>query len=220
MSRLLAIGDIHGCSTALESLLTSVGIQDDDTIVTLGDYVDRGPDSRGVIDSLLSLQNRCRLIALRGNHDQMMLAARSDAQVRSEWLQVGGRATIASYGTLDTVPAAHWDFLERQCVDVWETDTHFFVHGNAYPDVPILEQPRHVLYWERFDRVQPHASGKIMICGHTSQKGGLPNNQGFAVCIDTWAHAGMWLTCMDVETNWIWQADIDGETRQFPLAGP
>lgn len=219
MTRVLAIGDIHGCSTALDSLLTVIGVREDDTIITLGDYVDRGPDSQGVINRLLSLQNRCHLVALRGNHDQMMLDARNDAQARSEWLQVGGKATIASYATLDAVPAAHWDFLENQCVDVWENDTHFFVHGNAYPNIPILEQPRYVLYWERFDRAKPHESGKIMICGHTSQKDGLPNNQGFAVCIDTWVHAGMWLTCMDVGTNWIWQADIDGEPRQFPLDG-
>jgi serine/threonine protein phosphatase 1 len=156
-------------------------------------------------------------VTLRGNHDQMMLSARNDTQARSEWLRVGGRATIASYGSLDTVPQSHWEFLEHQCIDVCETDTHFFVHGNAYPDIPILEQPQYVLYWERFDSAQPHESGKIMICGHTSQKNGLPNNKGFAVCIDTWAYAGMWLTCMDVKANWIWQADIDGQTRQFPL---
>lgn len=216
--RLLAIGDIHGCVDVLDTLLADIGLRPDDTLVTLGDYVDRGPDSRGVLDRLLALRERCHLVALRGNHDQMMLDARQDIRARFEWLQVGGDKTLASYGgKLSAIPAAHWDFLERQCVDVWETDTHFFVHGNVYPDVPLSEQPRSVLYWERFDRARPHQSGKIMVCGHTSQKNGLPRNLGYAVCIDTWP-VGAWLSCLDVASGVVRQADHDGDRRQWQIA--
>ena len=201
----------------LDTLLDEVMLRSDDTLVTLGDYVDRGPDSRGVLDRLLALREVCRLVPLRGNHDQMMLDARHDARARSEWLQIGGDKTLASYGSMAAVPAAHWDFLERQCVDLWETDTHFFVHGNAYPDVPLWEQPRSVLLWERFDRTRPHQSGKTMICGHTSQKDGLPLNRGYAVCIDTWP-VGAWLSCLDVGSGVVWQADFEGARRRLQIA--
>lgn len=216
--RTLAIGDIHGCAGALDALLDEVKLQPDDTLVTLGDYVGRGPDSRGVLDRLLALRGRCRLVCLRGNHDQMMLDARRDPRARAEWLQVGGAETLDSYGgSLAAVPAAHWDFLKSRCVDCWETETHFFVHGNASPNVPLAKQPRSVLYWERFDRARPHQSGKIMVCGHTSQKDGLPRNLGYAVCIDTWP-LGAWLSCLDVGSGIVWQADFDGDRRQWQIA--
>lgn len=216
--RTLAIGDIHGCLEPLDALLADIDIQPEDTLVTLGDYADRGPDSRGVLDRLLALRDQCHLVSLRGNHDQMMLDARQDARARFEWLQVGGDKTLASYGgSLRSVPSAHWDFLANQCVDLWETDTHFFVHGNVYPDASLWEQPRSVLYWERFDRTQPHQSGKIMICGHTSQKDGLPCNRGYAICIDTWP-LGAWLSCLDVGSGVVWQADFEGARRQLQIA--
>lgn len=71
--RILAIGDIHGCSIALDSLLAAVVPQPEDKIITLGDYVDRGPDTKGVIDRLIALHATGQLIPLRGNHEQIML---------------------------------------------------------------------------------------------------------------------------------------------------
>jgi serine/threonine protein phosphatase 1 len=217
--RVLAIGDIHGCSQALTTLLTAVDPQPEDLIVTLGDYVDRGPNSAAVIERLLKLQRTGRLVALRGNHDQMMLDARDGWELESEWLACGGRETLASYarwggaGTLDDVPASHWDFLERICVDWYETPTHFFVHANAYPDLPLDEQPIYMLYWERLEAASPHISGKIMVCGHTKQRSGVPLNLGHAVCIDTGVYDGGWLTCLDVDRGFIWQADQSGRVQ-------
>jgi hypothetical protein len=72
-SRTIAIGVIHGCSAALDALLEAIGPRPDDIIVTLGDYINRGPDSRGVLDRLIDLIRRCRLVPLLGNHDQMLL---------------------------------------------------------------------------------------------------------------------------------------------------
>src|SRR4051794_24858439 len=99
--RTLAIGDIHGCLTALDTLLLAVRPQPDDLIVTLGDYVDRGPDSRRVVDRLLHLPPLCQLVALRGNHDQMMLDARAGAEPLRDWLGCGGRETLRSYAPAD-----------------------------------------------------------------------------------------------------------------------
>src|SRR6266478_1473594 len=97
--RTLAIGDIHGCLQALDRILEMVRPQPDDVVVVLGDYADRGPDSRGVIDRLLELRGHCRLVTLRGNHDQMMLDARSGYETQREWLLCGGSKTLASYAS-------------------------------------------------------------------------------------------------------------------------
>lgn len=216
--RTLAIGDIHGCLTALETLLDFAEVSDDDLLITLGDYVDRGPDSRGVLDFLISLWWQEKLVAIRGNHDLMMCDARDKHSSFHVWLALGGEATLHSYGgNFDGVPQQHWDFLEHGLVNYYESKTHIFVHAGLWPDVPLDEQPEFVLLFERFHSPPPHESGKIMICGHTNQKSGLPKNKGHAVCIDTRAYGGGWLSCLDVENGHIWQANQKGETRELWL---
>ena len=154
-----------------------------------------------------------------GNHEQMMLSARDDGgQAAREWQVYGGRETLDSYdGGLAQVPESHWLFIESG-LGYWETPTHIFVHGGLYPDVALVDQPRHQLLWGRFDQAQPHISGKIMVCGHTSQKNGRPANKGFAYCIDTYAHGGQWLSCLDIDTGIVHQFDIDGEYREVNIA--
>jgi serine/threonine protein phosphatase 1 len=217
--RILAVGDIHGCSKAFDRLLEVVAPTREDLIVTLGDYVDRGPDSFGVLERLLSLRRSFRLVPLKGNHEQMMLDARLGYGPLSDWLSSGGRQTLASYSVLgdggklvDVLPE-HWDFLETGLVAWYETDSHFFVHANAYPNLPLCEQPDSMLFWEFFDDPEPHRTGKIMVCGHTSQKSGVPRNLGHAICIDTWAYADGWLTCLDVTSGRVWQTRQSGEQR-------
>jgi serine/threonine protein phosphatase 1 len=217
--RTLAIGDIHGCLRALDGIMDMVHPQPDDLVVALGDYVDRGPDSRGVIDRLLELRGRCRLVTLRGNHDQMMLDAQSSYETLREWLLCGGNKALASYagpgepGGLDDVPDHHWQFLD-ETQPFFETETHFFVHGNVYPEMPLDEQPEYMLYWEKLERgAAAHYSGKVMICGHTAQKSGIPLDLGHAVCIDTCVYGPGWLTCLDVRSGQLWQARQTGETR-------
>ena len=193
--------------------------QPNDLVITLGDYVDRGPDSKGALDRLIDLQRRCRHIALKGNHDLMMLNARGNLAEFEEWLRCGGKQTLQSYRVepswsifADAVPAMHWQFLEA-CVAYHEADTHFFVHANTYADIPLAEQPDYMLFWERLSsQSAPHVSGKIMICGHTQQRSGMPLNLGHAICIDTWAYGDGWLTCHDVETGMYWRANQRGET--------
>lgn len=217
--RHLAIGDVHGCFTALKTLAAFVPFEADDVLITLGDYVDRGPDSCGVLDWLIDRQQRGTLVALRGNHELMMLAAREEEEgALSCWLEVGGDATLASYspfgdrGRFADVPDAHWQFME-QARPYHETETHFFVHANAYPDCPLADQPDFMLYWESFEYPPPHESGKIMVCGHTPQKTGRPRSIGHAVCIDTWVFGKGWLTALDVATGRYWQANQKGEAR-------
>jgi serine/threonine protein phosphatase 1 len=227
--RTLAIGDIHGCLRALTTLLDAVAPAADDRLIVLGDYVDRGPDSCAVLDLLIDLRVRGRLTAaLLGNHEQMMREARESRDACRMWLACGGRAAIASYpgvhldpSDLSMIPEAHWEFIERCCVDYYETSTHFFVHGNAFYDIPLDEQPWEMLRWEMFQLPLPHVSGKVMVCGHTKQCNGLPHNVGHGVCIDTGVYDEKgWLTCLEVETGRIWQANQAGERRTGQLGEP
>jgi hypothetical protein len=115
-TRTIAIGDIHGCSAALDALLDTIRPRPKDTIVTLGDYINRGPDSRGVLDRLIELSHQCRLIPLLGNHDQMLLEARSGRHPTT-WIGMGGLATLDPYGPgrdLDLIPDEHFEFLEAE----------------------------------------------------------------------------------------------------------
>jgi len=218
MGRYLAIGDIHGCITALGALVDTVGLRDDDTVVTLGDYVDRGPDARGVVDLIIDLGRKHNLVALRGNHEIMMLDAREKDSWLRPWLSYGGEATLESYGgSFDGVPEAHFDFLENELVAYHECDTHFFVHANAESHRELEDQSDAALYWRKFGNPDRHCSGKIMVCGHTPQQSGIPLNNGNAVCIDTLAHGGGWLTCLDVGSGAVWQANEAGETRKMEL---
>lgn len=217
--RSLAVGDIHGCIRALTTLAAFVPFQREDLVITLGDYVNRGPDTCAVLDWLINYRKQGQLITLRGNHEIMMLQARDTDKAFNRWIESGGDATLRSYspfgdaGRLVDVPESHWQLLEEQTIGWYETDRHFFVHANAYPECPLGDQPDFMLYWESFNDPPPHESGKVMVCGHTSQKSGLPLSVGHAICIDTWACGNGWLTCLDIDSGRYWQANQRGETR-------
>lgn len=217
--RTLAIGDIHGCSTAFEILLETVQLQPEDRLITLGDYVDKGPNTRGVLDRLIALECSHQLIPLKGNHEIKMLEARHSPTDKAFWLNFGGEETLASYpkqghkNPLAKIPDAHWDFIENHCLNWWETDAHIFVHANLDPHLPLNQQSDHDLFWQKFGDRLPHYSGKTMICGHTSQKTGKPINLGHRICIDTWACGKGWLTCLDVHSGQVWQTNQKGQVR-------
>jgi serine/threonine protein phosphatase 1 len=224
VARHLAIGDIHGCSRALTVLIDHVGLRSDDTIVTLGDYVDRGPGSAAVLDFIIDLSERHNLVPLRGNHEIMMLDSREKQSWFHAWLNYGGDATLISYtgsnvdaGAFDSIPDAHIDFLENKLLPYYECDSHFFVHANADEKLALEEQKDATLYWQRYGDPGPHCSNKIMVCGHTIQKSGVPATNGDSICIDTWAYGDGWLSCLDVGSGDIWQANEEGETRRFTL---
>src|SRR6476646_6510 len=97
MARMLAIGDVHGCLTALDTLLGFVQPTPDDQLVFLGDYVDRGPDSKGVLNRLIELQRTGSAVFLRGNHEIMMLGARNGRDDFRFWFACGGAEALESY---------------------------------------------------------------------------------------------------------------------------
>ena len=212
--RLFAIGDIHGCYSALLALDVELKFDAQDVVVVLGDYVDRGPDSRLVIDHLMSLDQRTTLIPLLGNHEIMMLNARHDERAFADWNDAGGHVTLDSYKaqTMAGVPARHWNFLES-CRRFHETEQDFFVHANARPDLALALQADDMLFWETFGNPSSHVSGRRMICGHTQQRSGKPLNVGHAVCIDTCAYGGGWLTCLEVHSGAYWQANQSSQVR-------
>jgi serine/threonine protein phosphatase 1 len=217
MGRTIAIGDIHGCLAALESLLAAIRPGPEDTIVTLGDYVDRGPDASGVIERLLGLGRQCRLIPLLGNHDEMLLNIRDGrAELYFDWLLFGGNATLASYGTMKTedVPPAHVDFL-RGCRLIHESQRYFYAHGNYRAELPLDAQPAETLLWDSLKtRVPaPHSSGKTAIVGHASQKTGEILDLGHVKCIDTWCYGDGWLTALEVDSGQVWQAKKSGRMK-------
>jgi serine/threonine protein phosphatase 1 len=220
--RVLAIGDIHGCLGPLDDLLAWVKPEPDDVLITLGDYVDRGPDTRGVLDRLIQLKRTRPVICLRGNHEIMMLAAlHGSSSDRKMWLSVGGVQALGSYGSgmgksgaLENVPLEHWHFLENELVDYYESEMFIFVHAGVYADTPLDEQPDNMLFWEFLPDAMRHYSKKTVICGHTSQKSGEPKVVPGAVCIDTYAHGGGWLTCLEAISGRYWQVNMLGRKRE------
>jgi serine/threonine protein phosphatase 1 len=217
MGRTIAIGDIHGCSAALAALIEAIQPTPGDTIIPLGDYVDRGIDSKGVLDQLIALSTRCQLIPILGNHDEMMLHARDGRSDFQFWLNCGGDAALDSYGAssrLDLIPSSHFRFLES-CRNYVETDTHIFLHANYRPDVPLGQTDDHTLRWlslRDYTPVERHCSGKAVVVGHTPQKDVL--NLGHLICLDTGCCHGGWLTALDVRSGRMWQVNERGELRQ------
>jgi serine/threonine protein phosphatase 1 len=221
--RTLAIGDIHGCYTALDALLTEVRPSAEDQLVFLGDYIDRGFDSRAVIDLLIELQASTSTVFLRGNHEVMILDAREDPLKAHLWQSYGGFDTILSYDAEErqdwaaAIPKSHWKFIENTA-RYFEAPNNIFVHACLDCDLDMEEQPDWLLFWEFFERIQKHKTGKRIICGHTPQRSGQVKDVGFAACVDTAAVYGGWLTCLDVTSGKFWQANKDGKTRNGSLA--
>lgn len=217
MGRVIAIGDIHGCSAAFDAVLDAVNLRPDDLLVPLGDYVDRGPDSRGVIERLIRLGDvgPCPVMPIIGNHELMMLTASHGERDLQMWLDAGGRATLESYGahSVGELPDEHLAFIHR-CRPWFETDTHIFVHANYDPGTPLERQTPFTLHWLSLRDKAPdkrHVSGKTVVVGHTPQPEVL--DLGYLIDLDTGCCKGGWLTGMDVTTGRIWQADADGNMR-------
>ena len=211
--RTLAIGDIHGCDVALETLLSNVGPVADDTVVVLGDVVDRGPDSKRVIDLLLELEKACNFKLIMGNHEEMMLDAYHRGDWMEDWLRFGGRETLDSYGNdFEEVPPEHLEFLSAG-LPFWDTPTEIYVHANLDPFSPLRTQLPEWLRWERLRGTElPHSSGRPVICGHTVQPSGMPLVFDGWVCIDTWAYGKGRLSCLDVSSGMLYQSNQAGDS--------
>lgn len=206
--RTIAIGDIHGCSFALSRLICVLDLDASDTVVTLGDYVNRGPDSRGVIDRLIQLRSECDLVPLLGNHDQLLL------HNRSTHAEIDGLPVIDPVSGQERFSAEHFAFLET-CRMFYENETHLFAHANYDAAAPLASQDPYLLMWLHLDAQIPqrHMTGKTAIVGHSSQRSGDILDLSHLVCIDTYCHGGGWLTAFDSSTGRVWQVDRDGQLR-------
>jgi hypothetical protein len=149
--------------------------------------VDRGIDSKGVLDMLIELSKWSRVVPILGNHDEMMLKSRANQSVFRNWMEIGRITALDSYGDtgrIRHIPRGQFRFLES-CVPYFESGTHNFTHANYDPTVPFDQQTEAMLRWRLlWDHVLgPHCSGKTVVVGHTPQDEVL--NLGYLVCIDT-----------------------------------
>jgi len=199
-----AVGDIHGCLDRLEMLLDE--IQPDlekDVLLFVGDYIDRGPASRGVVDYVLRLQQkypREHVVCLKGNHEAMFLDFLQGRE-RELFLFNGGLGTLRDYWGDNwdrkkelILPPEHARFY-RELRAYYETPDYIFVHGGLKPGVPLPEQQEEDLLWIRGEFITSMEDfGRLVIFGHTPFKSPLvmPNKIG----IDTGAVYGNFLTCL------------------------
>lgn len=207
--RLLAVGDIHGCLDQLSTLMAKVAPVSGDRVVFLGDYVDRGPASAGVIDYLIEFSRTFpETVFLRGNHEQMFTEY-LDGHDPTAFLMNGGLKTLDSYQSCGQwpIPSTHRTFLETLC-NYYETEDYLFVHAGLRPGIPLTEQDSSDLLWIRWDFISSNYEwGKTVVYGHTPLK--EPFLSKTRLGLDTGCVYGRQLTCCDVLTRQIWQTPVD-----------
>lgn len=217
-----AIGDIHGCRTALVTLIEHLPLTAEDTLVFLGDYVDRGPDTKGVLECIENYSGPAELVTLRGNHEVMMLDARTDTERFFSWQHFGGEETLYSYGYRDglnwqaCIPDSHWSFLENTR-PYYATETQIFVHASVTPKKALEEQEARALYWKKVSKPKAYSPKHLVICGHTTQYAGDIADFGHTVFIDTYAYGDQWLTGINADTLEYWQANELGDVENGSL---
>lgn len=177
MSMTYVIPDIHGRYDLLCDGLAEIAARPHGkggVVVTIGDYVDKGPQSKAVVDRLLSgVGEGFRLIALKGNHDAMMVEALRDPSKMAAWIGKGGDAALASYGgDPAAVPRTHIDWLDR--LRLTYVDAHrLYVHAGVDPEVPLDRQSEHTLLWKRYPKGFPGGFGKFhVVHGHDNYRDG------------------------------------------------
>jgi serine/threonine protein phosphatase 1 len=214
--RIYAIGDIHGRLDLLERAIAAIRRDVEDhgpaaLIVTLGDYIDRGPQSRGVLDRLIENPFPASYVALKGNHETLLDIFLAEPTSGPFWLQQGGLQTLQSYGIRlkglmaanfreardqlqAALPAAHVNFLHSLKTSL-SHGKYFFCHAGVRPGVPLEGQSEDDLLWIRDEFLSSSADfGKIIVHGHTPvpEPEVRPNRIG----IDTGAFATGRLTCV------------------------
>jgi len=235
---LYAIGDIHGQITMLDALLEQIHAEgfdhDRDTLLFLGDYIDRGENSCAVVDRLLKV--RCDYpdtIFLRGNHEQMLLDARDSGppklastgasvifnDITLLWFQNGGIEALSSYGSIENplewwslIPDTHWDFYQATRME-YITPHYHFVHAGLLPPGKSWEGQAYGLdprLWirEPFLSSRHHFDNRFVVFGHTPQLRGLPLLQRNKIGLDTGAVFGGRLTAAAF--------DLDTPFHRFP----
>jgi serine/threonine protein phosphatase 1 len=220
-TRIYAVGDVHGRADLLTELFQRIdehraGNPIGTSIeVLLGDYVDRGPSSRQVIDLLICRKTTHSAVCLRGNHEAMLLEFMRNPMVNKNWFNLGGASTLLSYGiapprqlsgvALEALPATlfaampptHLEFLQGLPYSFTCGD-YFFVHAGVRPNIAISSQDPHDMMWIREDFLASQVDfGKIVVHGHTPvMKPEILSNR---INIDTGAYATGKLTCLVID---------------------
>jgi serine/threonine protein phosphatase 1 len=211
-----AVGDIHGSLKALQSIFSQKLIKRDDTVIFLGDYIDKGIDSKGVLDWLIENMNYYKFIFILGNHEIMMLTAKNFPEKLIEWLHFGGSQTLDSYkigddsNWMNKIDDTHWKFIDS-CKAYYEIEDFIFVHAGLEVGKELEDQNKHHLFWKKYETPTCYDSKKTIICGHTSRENGEIADFGHTICIDTFAHGGKWLTCLNVKTKEFIKANNKGK---------
>jgi serine/threonine protein phosphatase 1 len=221
--RIYAIGDIHGRRDLLDRMVEAIRADMRAypaayaLTITLGDYVDRGPDSRGVIERLAANPFPTEFVALKGNHEEMLAQFLRDPSVGGEWARNGGLETLLSYG-IDpgpmmrgrdyaktaasfekSLPREHVGFLAslRICLSLGR---YFFCHAGVRPGIPFARQQEHDLLWIRDPFLRDRSDfGKIVVHGHTPSS--EPEVRPNRINIDTGAFITGRLTCAVLEAD-------------------
>lgn len=206
MGRIFAIGDIHGCISHLNTMMMQLDIDSrNDTLVFMGDYVDRGPDSRGVVDTILDIRKNLKnVICLLGNHEQMFLNYYREQKDEELFMHNGGLRTLISYGFNQSgikhlqVPDNHIEFCTT-LLPYFETDRYIFVHAGLRPGIPLAEQNLDDLIWIREEFINSSCDfGKIVVFAHTTLSFTTPLLEKNKIGIDTGAVYGGKLTCVEL----------------------
>jgi len=205
--RLFAIGDIHGCPDELDAMLRTIKPAAQDTVVFAGDYVDRGPSARDVVEQLIELsQQDCECVFLKGNHEDMMLSFLGlPGHYGESFLFNGGLATLESYGigeadlqhALERMPRRHLEFFRNLAVS-YLRPPYLFVHAGVMPARPLDEQEVEDLLWIRQEFIfNPHELGHTVLFGHTPMREVMVDLP-YKIGIDTGLVYGGKLSCLEL----------------------
>lgn len=217
--KFIAIGDIHGCYNSMVALLDKLEPYYSRQFIFVGDYIDRGPASKKVVDYLLEFKKKIDCVFLRGNHEQMLLDA-FDGGEKSMWMMNGGRATLQSYnGDNDTIvlPDAHRQFYEHTKL-YYDTENYFFVHAGLSPAKTIAESIKddneiHEFLWER-----SHLNAfetpweKTVVFGHTPRPKPIQKDKMIGIdtgCVFDRVGYGKLTAALLPEEEFISQAALD-----------
>ena len=183
MGRIIGISDIHGEYEKLCRVLEKIAPKKDDTLVFMGDYIDRGKKSREVVDKIIDMKNACNCVYLTGSHEYAMLHAKSDEYYNYLFWNYGGDATAESYGGFDNIMKVHGNFF-NSLKFYYIIGKYLFIHAGVRIGVPLEEQSEEDMVYIRsaFYTKRHHLPYKI-IFGHTEFDS--PQVQEDKICIDT-----------------------------------
>lgn len=199
--RVYAVGDIHGSLRQLHSLVTRCerdAAGRPMKFVFIGDYIDRGPESRGVVEYVMNLQSRfaANAICLMGNHEALALWAIENDGNANNWTLNGGDMTLRSYGAASArdIPADHIEWF-RSLQPAFDDGQRLFVHAGIDPARPLDQQDEHDLLWIREPFLSDQRDyGRLVVHGHTPTRTGMPDLRRNRLNIDTGAVFGGPLT--------------------------